>query len=1127
MRKNFNLLALAIIVAFIGLTATTAAGSYLCGDANTDDIVDISDAVYLIAYIFSGGSAPQPLLAGDANHDGTVDISDVVSLIAYIFAGGPAPDCQHYTTPSTTTIIPHDSGAAIISYDTAGTIVLGESSVYAQGVAVGDVIIGQNDTQAPNGFLRKVTSKTTQGGSVVLETEPATMMDAFETMSISETQELKPSDVKSAELLDGAKFRKAPADNTFDVQLNCVFYDQDGNPGTTDDQIRLSGDYKFTAAIFANIEMSWFTLQKFETGIQTTQNASITLTSDLQWTLDKEIKLAELHLAAVPVGGVVWLVPTLTVKAYVHGDLTVTFVTGVSYTQDLRYGFGYANNAYYNIGTASKTFTFTPPQLTAAFNFEPAVSLDLACLIYGVAGPYAGGKLGLPFQSVLNADLCKADLTFDLNAILYATVGARCSILGQGFDYNSAFQIYSYPIGEWKYPLGGTIVVNPEPNSINAPWSITGPCNYSAAGDMTLFNVYSGNYTMTWGNVSGWITPSTSMQALSRGQTITFNGTYTQRTVPVLTTTAITAITSTTAQSGGTVTSDGGATVTARGVCWSTNPTPTVANSHTTDGSGTGSFTSSITGLSPSTIYYVRAYATNSLGTGYGSAQSFTTPSPQPPTVTTTVVSNITSTTAQSGGNVTSDGGTSVTARGVCWSTGTTPTIADSKTTDGSGTGSFTSSITGLSPSTIYYVRAYATNSVGTGYGSPLQFTTVQVPIVTTTGVSNITQTTAQSGGNVTSEGGSTVTVKGVCWSTDSSPTTADSKTTDGSGLGSYTSSITGLSPNTTYYVRAYATSSVGTGYGSAIQFATLPQPQLPVVTTNAVTGVTSTSAQCGGTVTSDGGNAVTARGVCWSTNPTPTVANSHTTDGSGTGSFASSIMGLSPFTTYYVRAYATNSIGTGYGGAQSFTTGSSANTVTDIDGNVYQTVTIGTQVWMAENLRVTHYRNGNAIPFVPDSATWNYTLTYGAYCEYNNDINNVTTYGRLYNYYAANDSRGIAPAGWHIPSWAEWNTLSDWLNGDAVAGGKEKEAGYAHWMSPNTDATNSSSFTALPGGVRNNLTPGWGYHEMGATANFWTSTVDAGTLMHTITLYYTSAYQGNVLGYNMAFGLSIRCVKN
>jgi len=192
------------------------------------------------------------------------------------------------------------------------------------------------------------------------------------------------------------------------------------------------------------------------------------------------------------------------------------------------------------------------------------------------------------------------------------------------------------------------------------------------------------------------------------------------------------------------------------------------------------------------------------------------------PTVTTTAVSLITSNTASSGGNVISDGGTTVTARGVCWSTSSNPTISDGKTTDGSGTGSFTSSIIGLSPGTTYHVRAYATNSAGTAYGSDVTFATlVTTPTVTTTAVSSITSNSASSGGNVTNDGGAPVTARGVCWSTSSNPTIANSKTTDGTGTGSFTSSLTGLSPRTTYHLRAYATNTAGSGYGNDLSFTT------------------------------------------------------------------------------------------------------------------------------------------------------------------------------------------------------------------------------------------------------------------------------------------------------------------
>jgi GH43 family beta-xylosidase len=388
---------------------------------------------------------------------------------------------------------------------------------------------------------------------------------------------------------------------------------------------------------------------------------------------------------------------------------------------------------------------------------------------------------------------------------------------------------------------------------------------------------------------------------------------------PTVETSAISSVTAYTATSGGEVTSYGGASVMARGVCWSTSSNPTTANGKTTNGTGTGSFTSSITGLNPGTIYHVRAYATNSAGTAYGNDLTFTT-STTAPNVSTTEVSPIAETSASSGGNVTSDGGATVTARGVCWSTSANATTANSKTTNGTGTGSFTSSMIGLNPGTTYHVRAYATNSEGTAYGNDLTFTTSTTnPTVTTTAVSSVTANSATSGGNVISDGGSTITARGVCWSTSSNPTTANGKTTNGTGTGSFTSSITGLNPGTIYHVRAYATNSAGTAYGNDLTFTT--STTAPNVSTTEVSPIAETSASRGGNVTSDGGATVTARGVCWSTSANPTTANSKTTNGTGTGSFTSSMIGLNPGTTYHVRAYATNSAGTSYGNDISFET--------------------------------------------------------------------------------------------------------------------------------------------------------------------------------------------------------------
>lgn len=305
------------------------------------------------------------------------------------------------------------------------------------------------------------------------------------------------------------------------------------------------------------------------------------------------------------------------------------------------------------------------------------------------------------------------------------------------------------------------------------------------------------------------------------------------------------------------------------------------------------------------------------------------------------------------------------------------------------------------------------------------------------------------------------------------------------------------------------------------------PTSGVPTVTTTAASSISQTGASSGGNVTSDGGATVTARGVCWSTSNAPTISDSKTTDGSGTGSFTSTLTGLTANTTYYIRAYATNSNGTGYGSAVTCTTATNGGgTVTDIDGNVYHTITIGTQVWMVENLKTTKYRNGDPITNLASNSQWVTAAATGApgYCDYDNDAANGTTYGHLYNWYAVNDSRNIAPTGWHIPTRAEMQTLVDYLGGDSQAGNALKESGTSHWIS-NTGATNSSGFTALPGGYRYE---NGNFLNKSEFAYFWSTT----TYNYDVTYaYYRSIYNGNG-GVNdfytsKATGFSVRCIKD
>ncbi len=352
----------------------------------------------------------------------------------------------------------------------------------------------------------------------------------------------------------------------------------------------------------------------------------------------------------------------------------------------------------------------------------------------------------------------------------------------------------------------------------------------------------------------------------------------------------------------------------------------------------------------------------------------------------------------------------------------------------------------------------------------------------------------------------------------------------------------------------------------------------LPVVSTNAVSGITATSATCAGNVTADGGANVTARGVCWSTSPNPTVSDSHTTDGSGTGSFSSSITGLLANTTYYVRAYATNSVGTAYGAEVSFTTLSTAvidakscpaaPTVTDHEGNVYATVQIGNQCWMRDNLRTT--TSPSTGTYLIPAASTGYTYTGKQARWYDNDSATCApmNYGLLYNWNAAVDTfnttygetsvntsysnavsvtfnghhRGICPAGWHLPSDAEWNTMeatvsgSDWqTNYETFTGYRGNHAGKLaggdNWTSctasgapgdyDNADR-NVSGFSAVPAGYCD----GSSFGSAGYIAYFWSSTHFNIAYAYGRNLYSNTAYvHRNSLSKN--YGYSVRCLRD
>lgn len=303
----------------------------------------------------------------------------------------------------------------------------------------------------------------------------------------------------------------------------------------------------------------------------------------------------------------------------------------------------------------------------------------------------------------------------------------------------------------------------------------------------------------------------------------------------------------------------------------------------------------------------------------------------------------------------------------------------------------------------------------------------------------------------------------------------------------------------------------------------------LPTVETSFVTSITGNAAVTWGNISNDGGSLITQRGVCYSTNPTPTTANTTVISGSGAGIFTCNLSGLTPMATYYVRAYAINSAGTAYGNEVSFTTVNTGIIISNpgagvtFDGYTYSSIVLGNgQEWMAENLRTTNYANGDPIPNVTDATQWD-NLTTGAWVHYDNDSQFENLYGKLYNWYTVADSRNVCPTGWHVPSDAEWTFLTAYLGGDLVAGGKMKSTGTQYWFSPNTDATNESGFSGLPGGWGDY---GGGYLNIGNGGYWWSSAEYDASDAWFCSLY--ANYSGvNISDYQKTLKFSVRCLRD
>lgn len=857
---------------------------------------------------------------------------------------------------------------------------------------------------------------------------------------------------------------------------------------------------------------------------------------------------------------------------------------------------------------------------------------------------------------------------------------------GPPYPYGNYYNWYAVNAGklcptDWHEPsnydwntlttyLGGSALAGgklKEAGLLNWASPNTGATNESG------FTAIAGGYISTGGGVNaaseyGFFYSSTEGSGTSGYNYTMFNNNSTASLVDYLkyylvpvrcvkdyiSTNAITSITTVSAQSGGNITDDGGSPVTARGICWSISPNPTVdLPTRTSDGTGIGSFSSNISGLATGTTYYVRAYATNSGGTKYGNEISFTT-LPDSPTVTTAIISDITPISAIGGGNVTSDGGSPVTVKGIVWNTHGNPQyIVDSGCQAGSmGTGSFVAYVSSVLPSATYHVRAFAVNAVGVAYGEDITFTTTQsfesvlfnqtIKYGTVEDIDGNTYKTIQIGPmawtaenlkttrfnngleitNITDQtqwesqdGTPGNTTPAYCWYDNNAPickdvfgalynwnaasndnlcpvswrvptdaewtnlfdylgginnagnflketgiahwatpnpgaTNSTGFTALGGGVrgtGAFSSvavtgfwwSRTGIGASDAYNINLNS----GSGYvGSAnnlkkfgMSIRCIKEVTLPTIVTSDVTAITAVSAASGGTIVSDGGAAITERGICWSTSENPTTADKKAPDNAPAGEvYSLNLNVLLPNTHYYVRAYATNSAGTVYGNQLDLVThqafdpiifnpGVNYGTVADPDGNNYRTVHIGTQEWMAENLKTTRYNDNTAIPNVNGNTAWSNLSTPG-YCWYDD---NITLYGNifgaLYNWHAIHNGK-LCPSGWRVPSKDDWNQLSDYLGGTNLAGGKLKETGMSHWENPNTGADNQTGFTALPGGLRsydNGISD-----ALGLLGFFWSSTEnDASTAW-----YDVLGYSNNHLSYgydDKKYGYSVRCIKD
>ena len=524
------------------------------------------------------------------------------------------------------------------------------------------------------------------------------------------------------------------------------------------------------------------------------------------------------------------------------------------------------------------------------------------------------------------------------------------------------------------------------------------------------------------------------------------------------------------------------------------------------------------------------------------------------PVISTVDVSEIATSKPISGGNITGDGESQINVRGVVWATNENPSIwqHEGMTKDGVGTGLFSSKLSGLRSETNYFVRAYATNGNGTSYGNQVSFKTTEAfpPMLRTSSIEHITSTTAISGGSIYIDGYAQITERGVIWNQNENDLTFENKegvSYNESDSVEFISQITNLVPSTAYFTRAFVISDAGTSYGEIRGFYT--HNGRPILSTIPVINITHEAALCGGIIEYEGVTEVTKRGVVWNLGhifDPPSIDDSLTEDGAGGGSYFSSITGLASSQEYKVRAYAINSFGVSYGKTLTFRaealhfTCDDAQTVTDVDGNVYKTIRIGDQCWMAENLKTTRYKNNTPIEYPGNNEdSWRHN-TSGAYAWYNNDISWKDSYGALYNWYAVNNENGLCPQGWHVASYTELKALeinaTSHFHGGGYALRSCRQVGsrmgedcatsdHPRWEYDYDYGFDAFGFNGLPGGSRYaGRSLYQSFTGIGTSAKWWSSTENNSISAKYIHIYGSGINWSNV---DKSRGYSVRCVKD